>query len=320
MHSNFSKFLDALQSRNRGSFPIWLMRQAGRYLPEYRALREKHSLRDLFFTPKLAAEITLMPIERFGLDAAILFSDITAIAPAMGFSLDFQEGPKVSLNPTSQKLYTVKEDLSQFEPIQEAIGYIKQKSRLPLIGFCGAPFTIATYFMPNWKEVPQEIFIQFLDQIAHYCIFFLKKQIEAGVDAIQIFDSWANLLENREFEIYSLQYIQKIIQSIDVPSIVFMRGSSKNAEKIAQLNPSAISLDWEIPIHEVRKKVSLPLQGNLDPELLFLRPCEIRKKVRFIFDEMKGDPGLIVNLGHGILPNTPLESVYTLIDEIRKMG
>jgi len=314
------KFLLALKGENQGPPPVWLMRQAGRYLPEYRKLREAHSLRELFYSPKLAAEITLQPIKRFGLDAAILFSDITVIAPALGLKLEFQEGPVVTPLITSENWHSLKEDLSVFEPIAEAAHLAKQQLDVPLIGFCGGPFTVATYLMENhadWMAKDPDSFTAALDRICDLCIVSLRSQISAGVDAVQIFDSWAGTLNHADFEQYALKLLKRIIDSVDRPVILFMRGSAQRAELLATLKPAAISVDWERSISDIRKNVKIPLQGNLDPDLLFKPVDQVRRGVRSLLDEMGADPAFILNLGHGVKPGTPVESVEALVQEVR---
>lgn len=314
------KFLDALNGCNRSSPPIWLMRQAGRYLPEYQVFRAKHSLRELFFTPHLAKEVTLQPIRRFGFDAAILFSDIAAIAPAMGFALEFKEGPSVTPSATEQNWRSLKQNLDLLDPIAEAAFLTKQALDVPLIGFCGGPFTIATYLIgtTEWEKTwKREEFAAFLDSIATMCIASLQRQIEAGVDAVQIFDSWANLLNEEDFQEFSLKPLQKIIKAVHKPTILFMRGSAKRAELLVPVNPSAISVDWERPISEIRRAVKTPLQGNLNPDLLFAPFEQIQQEVKSLLDEMKNDPAFILNLGHGVKPGTPLEAVAALIQIAR---
>lgn len=315
-----SKFLAALRGENQGSPPVWLMRQAGRYLPEYRKLRATHTLRELFYNPKLAAEITLQPIKRFGFDAAVLFSDITVIAPALGLKLEFQEGPIVTPQVTQDNWNHLEEDLTAFDLIAEAVILAKQQLSVPLLGFCGGPFTIATYLTENhteWMERNPETFAAFLDRLCDLCIDSLKSQIRAGVDAVQIFDSWAGTLPDDKFEAYSLKLLKRIIDSIDRPVILFMRGSSFKAEQLAALKPAAISLDWQRPISAIRRHVSTPLQGNLDPDLLFKPIGEVRRGVRSLLDEVGLDPAFILNLGHGVKPGTPIEAVEALLDEAR---
>lgn len=323
------RFLDALGKKNQGRPPVWFMRQAGRYLPEYRLLREKHSLRDLFFTPSLAAEVTMMPIRRFGFDAAILFSDITAIAPAMGYSLDFCEGPLIQPLAKATHWEALREDLSLLDPIAEAAALVKQQLEVPLIGFCGGPFTIATYLIEqhdgvglpqtySWMQNDPIGFAKFLDRICDVCIHSLNLQIQAGADAVQIFDSWANALDEAQFATFSLPFLRKIARSVKCPTILFMRGSALRAEQLAEIENAAISLDMGRKVSEVRQFVSAPLQGNLDPDLLFQPLEDIKRAVRSLLQEMHSDPGFIVNLGHGIKPGTPLEAVSAVLETIHK--
>jgi uroporphyrinogen decarboxylase len=275
------------------------MRQAGRYLPEYRLLRKKHSLRDLFFTPELAAEITLMPVDLIGVDAAILFSDITTVALALGFSLDFAEGPVIQgeLNPQS---------IEVLEPIAEAIRLVKPRLKVPLIGFCGGPFTVCSYI--NGDPA-------LLDPITDVTIEYIRMQEKAGVDAIQIFDSWANRLSLEEFQRYT-PYLKRLIEAVHVPVILFMRGASSRILELVELKPSCISFDWESPLSQLRKKVPMAVQGNLNPDLLYEPLSVVRSKTEELLISMKGDPGFIVNLGHGVKPDVPVDAVRCLIDTV----
>jgi uroporphyrinogen decarboxylase len=316
------KLLDALQGKNRGRPPVWLMRQAGRYLPEYRALRANHTLREMFFTPSLAADVTLMPIRRFCFDAAILFSDITAIAPALGYSLAFQEGPMVEPEATLLNWRDRNRNLALLDPIAEAALLVKQQLDVPLIGFCGGPFTIATYLTggktQEWMGSNPEEFDAFLESIAQMCVHSLQTQIAAGADAVQIFDSWADQLDDTQFDRWSLRWFTKIASAVEKPVILFMRGSSERYEKLAKIPNVCISLDPGKKVSDVRKSVKCPLQGNLDPDLLFKGVVEVRQSVNQLLCEMEGDPGFIVNLGHGVKPGTPLEAVEALVAEIKK--
>jgi uroporphyrinogen decarboxylase len=302
------------------------MRQAGRYLPEYQKLRTKYPLKELFFTPTLAAEITLMPITRFGVDAAILFSDILAIAPALGLSLDFQEGPVVypRVNPNTPLTH----DLEPLAPIFQTVQLAKQQLSVPLIGFCGGPFTVASYLIEEhsgselpatkrWMYTDPATFHTLLDHIADLSIAYLQEQIKSGVDAVQIFDSWAHVLGSQELEEFSLAYLKKILRHISVPTILFMRGSSFRAEQIARIQPGAISLDWHVPIEQVREKTHLPLQGNFDPDLLFAPLPLIAQRTAALCTAMKDDPSFIANLGHGVKPGTPIEAVECFIRTVK---
>lgn len=322
-----SLLLNALQKKNRDRPPVWLMRQAGRYLPEYQLLRSRYSLRELFFTPELAAQITLMPVERFGVDAAILFSDITAIAPALGLKLWFDEGPLVE--PWVEPDSVLQCNLEMVNPIFETIRLIKQRSAVPLIGFCGGPFTVASYLIErhngvdfpktlNWMRRDPDQFASLIEKIRSLSILYLKRQIEAGADAIQIFDSWANVLQEREFSRFCLEPIETIVRSVNKPVIVFMRGSAKRALEIEKTGAAAISVDWEVPIDKIRAQVSCSLQGNLDPDLLFSDPAVVKQQTHALLEQMRGDPGFIVNLGHGVKIGTPIESVRAFIDAVKE--
>jgi uroporphyrinogen decarboxylase len=294
--------LEALKGENRSRPPIWLMRQAGRYMPSYQKLRARYSLRDLFFTPELAAEITLMPVEQLGVDAAILFSDITVVALSLGYTLDFSEGPVIQgrLQPVG---------LEPLEPIRKTIELLKPELKVPLIGFCGGPFTVASYIDSDPA---------LLEPITQITLDYLKMQEKAGVDAIQIFDSWADQLTPEQFRAYT-PYLERLVDAVQVPVIFFMRKAHLYLQELKSLKLSAISFGPEIPLATLRKTLSLPLQGNLDPDLLFQPLPLIRQKTEELIRSMKNDPGFILNLGHGVKPKTPFEAVRHLIDSA-KMG
>ena len=294
------------------------MRQAGRYLPDYQALRAKHSLRDLFFTPELAVQVTKMPVDLFGMDAAILFSDITVVAVAMGLGLDFKEGPKIS--PEVKPGQELGCDLSKLDPIMETILLLKRELKVPLLGFCGAPFTVASYLIGSlektvlWMREDPVSFSQLIDQITLVSSLYLEGQQKMGVDAIQIFDSWANVLSLEEFKMYSLAPLKKLLLSVTVPSIFFMRGVGPYIEEI----PCAISLDWTVCLKEARGRTKQPLQGNLDPDILFQPLEEVRKKTKALCELMRNDPGFILNLGHGVKPGTPVDAVRCFVDTAKE--
>lgn len=316
------RLLDALHHKNSGPPPVWLMRQAGRYLPEYRALRKRYSLRELFFTPDLAAEITLQPLRRFGFDAAILFSDISVVAPALGLTLWFNEGPCVA--PQIEPGMPLSADLTPLEPIFETVRLLKRLSPVPLIGFCGGPFTVATYLIArgegeetSWLRRDPEGFAALLDHICDVSIAYLQGQVAAGVNAVQIFDSWANLLTDAEFDRFSIPYFARIVRSVPVPVIAFARGSGRRVKKLAASGVAAVSVDWEVPLSSLRAEVATVLQGNLNPDQLFASPEMVRAAVIAILKEMRGDPAFIFNLGHGVKPGTPLASVASLVDTVR---
>jgi uroporphyrinogen decarboxylase len=326
-------FLDALHCKNSiHRPPVWLMRQAGRYMHEYQALRKKYDLLTLFQTPELIAEVTLMPIEAFGFDAAIIFSDILLIAEAFGQKLCYVEGRGPQLSPlvSLKELKYPQEDFLDY--VIEGIFLVKPALHVPLIGFAGAPFTVAAYMIEGgssqnlaktkkWFYEDQKSFLQLLDVLTESTITYLKKQIRAGCDCLQIFDSLAFMLPEEAFELCCLKSIEKIIQELgnQIPVIVFCRNSSLFAEKIADLKAKAISVDWQSDISSIRKRVgpSIALQGNLDPDILLTNPNIVARETKRLMQKMKNDPGFIVNLGHGILPSTPRENVQALVDCVR---
>lgn len=313
-----SPFLHALAGKNKSAPPIWIMRQAGRYLPEYRKLRENYPLRDLFFTPELAVEITLMPIRRFAFDAAILFADIAHVSLMLGRTLDFKEGPVILPNATPQDTFTISDE--PLEIVRQIILALKKELKVPLIGFCAEPFTLATYMIEKdqakrWLYSDPESFHRLLSSITEASLRYLSMQIEAGVDAVQIFDSGSHVLSQSDFLTFSWPYTQKLIQT-SVPTILF----SKHSSRLLPLPiPCALSVDWSHPIASFRQALgpSIPLQGNLDPDLLFAPPPIIKRETQKLLSSMKNDPAFIVNLGHGIKPTTPLISVETLINCVR---
>lgn len=323
-----SLLLDALQFQNRGRAPVWLMRQAGRYIPEYQKLREKHSLWQLFHEPELAAEVTRLPLKLMPLDAAILFSDITLIAECFGWNVQFPDnkGPVIdfSLDRCIQK--PVAETLQY---IAEAIRLIKPTISVPLLGFSGAPFTVATYLLDaGHRGNPQRIRVlmqdqpdllkSILEQLADATAEYLDMQINAGVDAVQIFDSWASVLSDAERREFCYPYLKKVLQAVkarSTPVILFARGSSRFYGELAQLNPHALSIDEGKSLKEIRRDLPrMPLQGNLAPEDLLLPREELGKRVHKLLEEMDKDPGFIFNLGHGILPQTPFSNVRYLAE------
>jgi uroporphyrinogen decarboxylase len=311
------------------------MRQAGRYLVEYRELRKKYDFLTFCHTPELIVQITKMPIEIFGFDAAIVFSDILLIAEELGFSLRFEEGsgphitPELSSRADIQKLYGRK----VHQPyLLEAIKELKKGLTVPLLGFAGAPFTVASYMIEGkssktlhktkkWLFEDPKSFHELLTLLAGYTIQQLQDQIDAGVDAIQLFDTWAEKLAWPQFQEFSLHYQQMILQGLkNCPAILFCRGSSSYAPDLASIKPQGISLDWQCDLSQIRKTVgpNICLQGNLDPDILLTNPETVMREAKKILDKMKGDKGFIFNLGHGILPETPRENVEALVSCFRR--
>ncbi len=330
-----TRFLDALKGENEGRPPIWLMRQAGRYLPEYRALRSQWKLKELFFTPELAAEATLMPIQRFGVDAAILFSDITVIALCLGLKLDFNEGPVIDPLVSVQDVerLPVLDPREMLDPVRKTVEILRGELEVPLIGFCGGPFTVASYLIEKhsghdlpatkkWIYRHPEALKALLDKIAEASIGYLKMQTEAGAEAVQIFDSWAHVLSKEHWIEFCYPVLKRMIDEVDKPAIVFMRGASFRADELASLRPAGISFDWLKPMSEFRERVprGIAVQGNLDPDLLYAPIPEIRKEAVKLLRSMEGESGFIVNLGHGVKPDVPVEAVECLVDTVKRFN
>lgn len=332
-------FLKALRCEEVSRPPVWLMRQAGRYMPCYRSLREKHTLWKMFHCSELAAEVTLQPLEHLGVDAAILFSDILVIAEALGLRVDFpsQGGPRVE-----PAIHTVEQiDALSYIPVQKSLSYVfetirkvKRQTDAPLIGFSGAPFTVASYFIDSSNhsafaltkermEQDPASFHRLLGKITEATIAYLKGQIEAGVDAIQLFDSWANCLNDAQFAEFSVAYLKQIVEVLrpsGIPVILFCRDSSLRVRELVQVQPTAISFDWHLSMKELRGLVppEIAIQGNFDPAFLKSSPQEIEVEVGDLLASMKGQRGFIVNLGHGVTPDIPFENVRHFVKTVKR--
>lgn len=321
--------------------PIWIMRQAGRYLPEYRELRAKSkSFMDFCYTPSMAAEATLQPIRRFGLDAAILFCDILVVPDALGQPVGFTEGEGPRLPPITSlgELGKLREeiDLERLAPVFEAIGRVKEglPSETTLLGFCGAPWTVASYMIAG-KGTPElapsrivsyrdpDFMQALIDRLVSASIAYLVRQFEAGVDAVQIFESFAGALTPANFERWSLTPIRQIIEGVraKVPGakiIVFARNSGLGNARVPETGASAIGLDWGVDGAWAAREVQTqrPVQGNLDPLLVVAGGDVMDRGVDAVLAQFAGGPH-IFNFGHGIVPETPPENVARLVKRIR---
>lgn len=332
-----NRLLDALACKNEGRPPVWLMRQAGRCLPDYRALRERLSIDELFRTPKLAAQVTRLPIDLLGVDAAILFSDILMIADVFGLSVRFVEGKGPIVEPAIRNAEDVeklelKDVATSLSFVFETIKLLRKDLSVPLIGFCGAPFTVASYFIEGgaggkelaktkrWLFSDPDSFHRLLQKLTDASIEYLKLQVAAGAQALQVFDSWANVLSSPAFTTFCLPYLKQIVTAIkDVPLILFCRGSSFFPEELSALQPAAVSFDWHRELPLLRRSVpkEIAIQGNFDPHLLMAPPAIIQREVQKLLSSMQGEPGFIVNLGHGVLPDTPFEHVKCFVDAVK---
>jgi len=336
------KLLAALAGARQATPPIWLMRQAGRYLPEYRAIRSQApSFLDFCYSPDLATEATLQPIRRFGFDAAILFSDILVMPDALGQSVSFEsgEGPRLKPIETAADFAALREapDWSRLEPVFETIGRVR--AALPgdtaLIGFCGAPWTVASYMIAGRGSPDQaparlfayrepDLFAKLIDRLADGSADYLLRQIRAGVETVQIFDSWSGVLPPAEFERWCLDPLKRILTRLlaeapDVPVIAFPRGAATQLGKFADLaGLAAIGLDTAVEPRTAAAALPAPLvlQGNLDPLALLAGGRALDDEVERIVDAF-APRAHIFNLGHGILPETPIAHVERLIALVR---
>lgn len=296
-------------------------------MPEYQAIRKKYSLSEMFINPELIAKTTLLPLEALGVDAAILFSDIMVIALALGFDLTFLEGKGPVLSPLLQtdddvEKIEIKEVRESLGFVAKGINLIKPQLQVPLIGFCGAPFTVANYLMEDakkWLYQSPNSFHLLLDKITQATLNYIEMQIEEGIEAFQVFESFGHVLSRNALISFSFPYLKRIIsfvQSKGLSLILFMKGSSLFPKELAALSPDAISFDWHKDLSELRKEVptSIAIQGNFDPHLLLAPKERIQREVEKTQKEMQEDMGYIVNLGHGILPYTDVDKAKFFVE------
>lgn len=331
-------FLDACNGEKSKVPPVWFMRQAGRYLPEYRALREKYRMLELCTNSELAAEVTLMPIKRFDFDAAILFSDITMPYYCLGAEFSIKEGigPVVE-NPirSESDVNLLKENTAQekLNFISDAVKILKNQLSVPLIGFIGAPYTLASYliegkpsrdfkFTKSLMLKEPLVWSKLMKKLTAVSLSYIDLQIEAGVDVIQVFDSWVGGLSPRMYEKYISPYMKEIfshIKSRNIKSIHFGTSTGGILDKMKSVGADIIGVDWRTSLIEASIKVgkNVPLQGNLDPNFLLATKEIAIQETREILRESEEIGSFIFNLGHGILPTTPIENVEAVLAEIR---
>jgi uroporphyrinogen decarboxylase len=340
-------FLRACKRQRVERTPIWMMRQAGRYLPSYRAVRARSSFLEMCRTPELACEVTLQPIDQFGFDAAILFSDILITLPPMGLDVAFPEsGPKIATpirDAAAIGRLVVPDPEAALPYVYEAIRQIQRglAGRVPLIGFAGAPLTMLTYAVEGGgsKDYPHTKKLLYgapadahalLDKLARTCAVYLEAQIAAGVDCVQLFDSWGGIVSPGDFREYPLRYAKRVIEQLrgsrayaarPVPIIYFVNGCAPYLDDYASSGADVLGVDWRVGIDEVRRRVGdgVALQGNLDPGALFASPQEIRARVADILARA-GGVGHIFNLGHGVLPDTDPEHVRAMVTAVRELS
>ena len=334
-----SVFMKACRLEETDYTPIWLMRQAGRYMREYREIRSKISFLELCKTPELAAEVTLSAVDRLGVDAAIIFADILLIVEPLGVGLEFSkgEGPRIKRPVRSGKAV---DRINDFDP--ESLQYVYDALKITrraldpkkaLIGFAGAPFTVASYMIEgggsrNYENTKGLMYKDpgawhtMMEKLSTATASYLNNQIKAGADAVQLFDSWVGCLSRDDYKEFVLPHMKKLISKIhkDTPVIHFGTGTGSLLDLIKESGSQVIGLDWRVDLAKAWRQIGYDkaVQGNLDPVLLFSTPSEIRRRTKKIMDKAKGRPGFIFNLGHGILPKTPVDNVLALIDFVHE--
>lgn len=335
------RFLRACRGLPVDVTPVWFMRQAGRYMPEYRAIRARLSLLEIVARPEIAAEITLQPIQALGVDAAILFADILLPLQPLGLELEFAqgEGPVIH-NPIRTSADVAK--LRDFDPrselgnVMESIRLVRRElaGEVPLIGFAGAPFTVAAYMVEGGSSrnfvytktlmySAFEVWTQLMDKLSNALAEYLIAQVEAGVQAVQLFDSWVGALSPQDYARFVLPYSQRVLAAVTetgVPVIHFGTGTATLLELMKQAGGTVIGLDWRVPLNQGWATLgdNVSVQGNLDPVALFAPLPVLREQVQDILRQAAGRSGHIFNLGHGILPQTPVENVKAVVEMVHE--
>ena len=335
-----NRFLSACRREPVDATPVWFMRQAGRYMAEYRLIREKYSLLEICAHPELAAEVTLQPVHALGVDAAILFADILLPVIPLGLGLEFAKGEGPIISKTVRSLA----DVQALNPVhaETDLGYVMEAIRIlrgelngiPLIGFCGAPFTVASYIVEGGSSreflktktmmySAPDVFHTLMKKLSLVLSDYLVAQIRAGAQAVQVFDSWVGALSPEDYERFVLPYSQKILQAAkaeNVPVIHFGTNTTTLLPLMKRASGDVIGLDWRIPLDNGWALLGrdVAVQGNLDPAVLFAPLSEIKTRVHDILRRADGHPGHIFNLGHGILQNTPVDHVKAVVDMVHE--
>lgn len=333
------RFLDACACQPVDRPPIWMMRQAGRALPEYRDLKERHSFVEMVQTPDLATEVTLQPIRRFGFDAAVMFSDILVIPEAMGQGYTFREEGGIQMDFTISNQQDVERLCS--EGVVERLDYVAQAIDLirkeldgqrALLGFTGSPWTLANYMMEGGsasefvqarrlRRTEPKLFEQLMEKLTGAVTDYLKMQAAAGVDAVQIFDSLGGVLPSDEYEEISGRWIRRIIESLEgaVPVILFSRGTADSLYELMRTGAQVLGLDWSISLAEARAQMpeTMGVQGNLNPAILTATPEVAVQETLRILEEMRGQNGFIFNLGHGVPPEAKIENIESVVSTVK---
>ncbi len=334
-----SRFLDAARHRAVDITPVWLMRQAGRSLPEYRKLRERWTLLDIVAQPELCAEVTLQPVRRLGVDAAVMFADIMLPLRGMGVEFELVEnvGPVIArpiATPADVDRLVLPPGEQAAPQVITAVRHVVAESPVPVIAFSGAPFTLASYLIegrPSRDFAKVKAFMysepaafdKLLAKLSTTMAAYLQAQIEAGASAVQLFDSWVGALAVEDYEARVLPHTRSIfdaLRSSGVPRIHFGTDTAGLLESIASAGPDIVSLDWRVPLEVGWSRVGFErgIQGNLDPAVLLGPPDLVRDRVRDVLRRAAGRPGHIFNLGHGVLPSTPLENLQLLVETVHE--
>lgn len=343
-------FLKACRGENVPYTPVWIMRQAGRYLSQYQKIRKKVDFLTLCKSPELAAEVTIQPIDALGVDAAILFSDILIPVEAMGMKLEFFEKKGPVLSPPVRdagpfKRLTVPDPEDRFHFVLDTIRILRRElsGRVPVIGFTGAPLTTATYMIEggtsknflNTKRMlfqAPDLYASLMDMVTETVTAYLKAQIKAGAQAVQLFDTWAGIFSPQDYREYVLPYVKKAIADIkdwqagelaeSVPVIYFVGECGGLLDEIKTCGADVLGIDWRVNISDVLKKIGsgVSVQGNLDPCALFLPKEKIRTRAGEVLDGASAARGHIFNLGHGVLPETPVENVVALVESVHELS
>ena len=336
-----TRFLDACWGKPVDRTPVWLMRQAGRYLPEYMAVRSKCTFLELCKTPDLAAEVSIQPVDILGVDAAILFSDILTPVEPMGMKLDFVPGPvfehpiRTMADVEALRIPQMEQDVPY---VLETIKILRRElaGKVPLIGFGGAPFTLACYMVEgkgskDFARIKQmmygapQVYAALMEKITTMDMEYLNAQIKAGAQAIQIFDTWGGILSPADYERYVLPYTTRLINGLnrtETPVIHFVKGAGTMLDTVQKAGGDVMGLDWHVNLGTARAVLGqgMAVQGNLDPTVLFAPQTVIEQEVKRVLDENAGQPGHIFNLGHGILPTVPPENARFMVECVHRLS
>ena len=335
------RFLAAARGRNRGRPPLWIMRQAGRYLPEYQELRAQHSFVEMCSTPELAVEVSLQPWRRFAMDAVVVFYDILFLAEAMGAPLEFTDKGPIFRRPLRDlddvRRLRVPDPREHTGAVLETIRRVRDEipAETAVLGFAGAPFTVAAYlvegdFRRSGERIKRmmyeepETLRELLEAITQATGTYLSAQVDAGADAVQLFDTWAGLLSPEDYRSVALPHQRAVFSALpeETPSILYLNGSAHLLDAMASSGARVLSLDWRVELAEVRRRLGpeIGLQGNLDPAMLFAPVPEVKRRVGELLESLRDDPSYIFNLGHGILPQIPVASVEALVETVQAFG